>query len=201
MLTTEYSANLDDVGKDYATRVGQAATRMDKLLNDLLEYGRVCHVEPIFTRVNLDQELSLTLKKFAGIIHNRKADVEVQRPLPAIWADRYLLELVLTHLLSNALKFVPSDRSPQIRIWPENLNERALRLWFQDNGIGIPVEQHERIFRIFERLQQDKWDQSTGIGLAIVEKAVRRMEGEVGLESTPGNGSRFWVELRLPAVV
>jgi signal transduction histidine kinase len=70
-----------------------------------------------------------------------------------------------------------------------------VRLWVEDNGIGIASEHRERIFRVFERLHRAEEYPGTGIGLAIVERAIVRMGGTVGVESEPGQGSRFWVEL------
>jgi signal transduction histidine kinase len=70
----------------------------------------------------------------------------------------------------------------------------SVRLWFADNGVGIPKEAQERIFKMFQRL--DKSYDGTGVGLTVLRKAVEKMGGRVGLESEPGHGSRFWVELK-----
>ena len=75
------------------------------------------------------------------------------------------------------------------------MNKSTARLWIEDNGIGIASEHHERIFRIFERLDDSDAYSGTGIGLAIVSKGAERMGGRVGVESKAGEGSRFWLEL------
>ena len=80
-----------------------------------------------------------------------------------------------------------------IRIRSERRGDR-IRVWVEDNGIGIPAEDQERIFNIFERLHGEEIYPGTGIGLAIVQKGVERIKGECGVESEPGKGSRFWVE-------
>jgi signal transduction histidine kinase len=95
--------------------------------------------------------------------------------------------------LGNALKFVPPNVSPHVRIHAES--DGLVRLWVEDNGIGIKPEYHHRIFRVFERLHTANQYPGTGIGLAIVQKGVERMGGRVGVESAPGGGSRFWIEL------
>jgi signal transduction histidine kinase len=100
---------------------------------------------------------------------------------------------VLANLLSNALKFVAPGITPRVRLWAEERPE-LVRLWVEDNGIGIAPEHHERVFRVFERLNGRDYS-GTGIGLSIVRKGIERMGGRVGLESTPGQGSRFWIEL------
>jgi signal transduction histidine kinase len=104
------------------------------------------------------------------------------------------LAQVLANLVANAIKFVPPERTPDVRIQAEPRDGRV-RLWVEDNGIGIALEHHERIFRVFERLHRAAEYPGTGIGLAIVRKAMERMGGGSGLESEPGRGSRFWIEL------
>ena len=100
---------------------------------------------------------------------------------------------MLANLLSNALRFVAPEVRPEIRFWAEE-RPHTVRLWLEDNGIGIAPEHHRRVFRIFERLHGATYG-GTGIGLAIVRKGVERMGGSVGLESALGTGSRFWIEL------
>jgi len=121
--------------------------------------------------------------------------------------------------LSNAMKFVAPGVQPHIRLWAEETkapleptldrpltsSERKrdgvrgqsgawVRLWVEDNGIGIPPEHQERAFRVFERLNGARYA-GTGIGLSIVRKGIERMGGKLGLESQPGKGTRFWIEL------
>jgi signal transduction histidine kinase len=101
---------------------------------------------------------------------------------------------VITNLISNALKFAKTGERPQIRIWSEP-RDGSVRLWVEDNGIGMSMENTKKIFGVFERLHpMDKYP-GTGIGLAIVHKGVERMGGRAGVESEPGKGSRFWIEL------
>jgi signal transduction histidine kinase len=97
------------------------------------------------------------------------------------------------NLVSNALKFVPPEHPPEIRIWAENLGTR-IRLWVEDNGIGVPGDARQRIFGVFERLHSTEAYPGTGMGLAIVAKGAARMGGDAGVESQVGNGSRFWIE-------
>ena len=101
---------------------------------------------------------------------------------------------VFSNLLTNALKFVPEGRKPTVKIRAEPVDGKV-RLWFEDNGIGIAPAYWERIFKMFEKAPGAKEYEGTGMGLAIVRKAVERMGGRVGVESTPGRGSKFWVEL------
>jgi signal transduction histidine kinase len=105
------------------------------------------------------------------------------------------MEEVVFHLLGNALKFVGPGVRPQIEIYGEE-RERTTRLWVSDNGIGIAPEHHAKIFRLFDRLHgTSSGYPGTGVGLAIVAKAMERLGGQAGVESALGQGSRFWVEL------
>jgi signal transduction histidine kinase len=110
-----------------------------------------------------------------------------------VLANEITLGQCLANLLSNALKFVGPGVRPNVRFWADKRGD-YFRLWVEDNGLGIPTDQHERVFRVFERLHGARYP-GTGIGLSIVRKGIERMGGKVGLESKPGTGTRFWVEL------
>jgi signal transduction histidine kinase len=114
-------------------------------------------------------------------------------PWPTVMAHATTLRQVLVNLLSNALKFVATE-APQIRLWNEERPCGTVRIWVEDNGIGIPLEFQEKIFQVFQRLHTTSYA-GTGIGLAIVQKGMERMSGLVGVVSAPGEGSKFWIEL------
>jgi len=100
---------------------------------------------------------------------------------------------VFSNLLGNASKFAHAGRKPQVEIGSKS-NPPLVRIFVQDQGIGIAADQHEKIFEIFQ--QVEKSQEGTGIGLAIVKKSIERMNGRVGVESALGNGSTFWIELK-----
>src|SRR6185437_13633851 len=106
------------------------------------------------------------------------------------------LTQVIANLLSNALKFRRKDVAPEISVTAERRdNNNSVRLSIQDNGIGVAPEHQDRIWNVFERLHDRETYSGTGIGLAIVKRAIARMNGTTGLLSTPGAGSTFWIEL------
>jgi signal transduction histidine kinase len=143
--------------------------------------------------VELAKVLEESLSVLEGPMADRGARVQTEGTLPAVQADRTLLGRVVENLLSNAVKFVPADRSPEVRVRARQ-DDKTVRLEFEDNGVGITTDQVERAFRAFERLDP-AGSSGTGVGLTIVQKAVERMGGAVGVESRPGEGSTFWVEL------
>jgi signal transduction histidine kinase len=132
-----------------------------------------------------------------------RAEIKIESPLLSVVGHEAMLSQCLTNLLSNAVKFVPRGAVPWVRIWTEDLSgsdtapaqPALVRIWIEDRGIGIPTEAQGRIFEIFQRLHSSASYEGTGIGLAIVRKAVERMNGRVGVESAPETGSRFWLEL------
>jgi signal transduction histidine kinase len=106
-----------------------------------------------------------------------------------------MLEQVVTNLLSNAVKFARPGKDPEVVIRAE-ARGGSVRLWIEDNGIGFPPEYQERVFGLFQRLNPVEAFPGTGVGLAIVRRATERMGGTSGVESVPGQGSRFRIELR-----
>jgi signal transduction histidine kinase len=193
LVMEECGNKLDDNGKSYLHHINEAAQRMDKLLLDLLTYGRLTHVEVTVVPLALEGSVGKVLEELRGRIQDRNAVVEVQGALPTVLGNAALLNHVLINLLDNALKFVAPERTPRIVIQARR-REGHVRLSITDNGIGIAPAYQEKIFELFVRLHKPAAYPGTGIGLAVVKKAMERMRGKVGLESIPGEGSRFWLE-------
>jgi len=193
LIEQETSSCMTAEGKNYLDRLRNAMLLMDALIQGLLEYSRVSREafaqEPIPLADVVDEAVRLEYPALAS----RKAQITVKKPMPAMLGDRPALVEVLTQLLSNASKFVPSDRTPVIRVYTE-IRETSVRLWVEDNGIGIDPQYQDRIFGVFEQLHQPATFPGTGIGLAIARRCMERMGGTVGVESALGKGSRFWIE-------
>lgn len=193
ILNTEHSAQLDAPGRDYLRRIAAAASRMDALILDILNYSKVGHGELNLRPVDVDQ-LVREIAATYPTLRAEKADISIKGTLPMVLANEAALTQIVSNLLVNAVKFVAPGVRPQVTVRGERCDE-TVRLWFEDNGIGIPERLHPRLFRIFSRLQRREDYEGTGIGLAIVRKAAERMNGTVGLKSVEGAGSSFWVEL------
>jgi signal transduction histidine kinase len=126
------------------------------------------------------------------------AESEIAPQFHPVMSNRAALTQTFLNLPGNARKFVPPARTPRIRVW-EEVRDQTIRPWFADNGLGVPPHQQERIFQMFYRLPTRY--EGAGVGLALVKKVVERMRGSVGVESTVGQGSRFWIELERPKTI
>jgi len=184
----------DEEGQDCARRVEHGARRMDALIKDLLAYCTVARTRVESAPMDAEPVIREALAGLVPELDARRAEVSLTGDFPRVIAHRSMLGLALTTLLSNALKFVEAGVRPAIRIGHEARKGRV-RIWIEDNGPGIPTEYQERIFGVFERLKSSPEETGTGMGLAIARAAAERMGAMVGVDSEPGRGSRFWIEL------
>jgi PAS domain S-box-containing protein len=190
-LLEDYGDRLDDLGREYARTLVDSAKAMEVLVKDLLAYSLLGGA---LLPVDLDTLLHEVLGTMQPEIARCKGSVSIRSPLPVVLAHRTTLVRVFASLVSNALKYMPPGMAPRICIEAEARGP-FVRLWVRDNGIGISPEFHQRIFKVFERLHTTEAFPGTGVGLAIVIRGVESMGGRVGVESEPGKGSSFWMEL------
>lgn len=193
-LLEDYLDRLDEEGQEYLQRIVAASQRMDQLIQDLLAYSRLGRADVRLQPVNLEAVLADVLEQLETELKEKQAAVHISGSLPWVTAHHSTLVQVVANLVSNAVKFVPAGATPQVQVWATE-RDGWVHLAVKDNGIGIEPEHYERIFRIFERLHGIEIYPGSGVGLAIVRKAIHRMGGRVGLNSSPGQGSEFWIEL------
>jgi signal transduction histidine kinase len=207
MLVKDERAALSETHRDYVRRISDSARFMDALLSDLLAFATITQQRIELAPTNLQSIVHAVLSRLEKDIAEQNALLETIGPWPAVMAHAPTLSQVLFNLLSNALKFVRPGVLPQIRVRAEAAPSTTpsvhsatappgfVRVWVEDNGIGIAPEHQQQIFRLFLRLHRDAYS-GTGVGLTIAQKGVERMGGSLGVESSPGCGSRFWFDLR-----
>jgi signal transduction histidine kinase len=178
---------------EYLERINKAAVRMDSLVQDVLNYSRLAKVDIPISPIDLDCLIKEIARDSRGLALAR-ASLSVRGTLHPVLGHEACLTQCLSNLLENSAKFVAPGVTPTITVWTEPVVGRV-RLWVQDNGIGIDPAHHHRIFQMFGRVHHHKTYEGTGMGLTIVKKAVERMGGTLGLDSQLGQGSRFWIEL------
>jgi len=194
LLLEDLGGSLNSSAKDYGERIRDAAARMDQMIQELLSYGRLALMALQPQPIRVSRLIKDSVSQLAWDLENRQAQVHIKKSRNQVLGQYAILVQVLVNLVSNAVKFIEPGKNPEVTIRDEK-RDGFVRIWVEDNGIGIAPEHQSRIFRIFERLHGRESYSGNGIGLAIVEKAVTRMNGKVGVESAAGQGSRFWFEL------
>jgi len=202
VIIEQESKNLSDKGKDYFTRMQSAAARMQTLINDLLAYSRTNNVIPKFEVTDLNEIVGEVLADLQEEITEQNATIRIPAMCQAEVIPSQFRQL-LYNLVSNSLKFAAPDRPPVITIksiedYGENFNHQQLKpdklychISVTDNGIGFDQQYDERIFQLFQRLQDKSLYKGTGIGLAIVKKIVDNHNGYINAESTLNEGASF----------
>jgi signal transduction histidine kinase len=195
LLDKRYGDSLDEKGRAYMEFAVQGATRMQTLINDLLQYSRA-GTQSLTKQVVSSEELVKTaLQNLEVAIRESSADVRYQS-LPVIEADPTKLTQVFQNLIANAIKFRKQDSRPEINIGAELVGQEWL-FCIRDNGIGFDMAYQDRIFEIFQRLHGASEFAGNGIGLSICRRIVEQHDGRLWAESKLGQGSVFY--LTLPA--
>lgn len=192
-LLEDYGEKLDDTGRDYLDRISRSGNRMDRMIREILTYSRLSRSEIAVQPVALDSLVREIVQQYPGI-QSSGGEIEIAENLENVIGHEPSLVQVISNLLGNACKFVKPHTTPKCKVWTERTNGHV-RLFVRDNGIGIKPEHQHRLFGMFERIHPESEYEGTGIGLAIVRKAMERMGGHVGMESDGVNGSKFWIEL------
>jgi len=194
LLMIDHGAALDSETAEGVRRIRNSAERMGRLILDLLAYTELSRESFQKQSVELDRVCRRVLRLYGDEIERTDANVSLELSATHALGDAAGIERVLMHLVANALKFSSPDRPPVVQIISEN-KPPHVQIAVVDNGIGIEPRYRDRIFGVFERLSPGNNPTGTGIGLAIVTRSVEKMGGSIGVESTPGSGSRFWFKL------
>ena len=188
LLEKRYKDQLDTQASKFISNIVQGCTRMQTLIDDLLEYSRVGRSQKPFQLTDCNHAVQQAIANLQGAIRDTQAVVTVSE-LPAVMGDISQLVQLFQNLVGNAIKY-RDDAPPAVHITACKQKEKWL-FSVSDNGIGIALQHQERIFQIFQRLHTQREYCGTGIGLAICQKIVQRHGGCIWVESEPGQGSIF----------
>ncbi|MDD5760323.1 MAG: ATP-binding protein [Desulfobulbaceae bacterium] len=190
----EDGQGLDSRISAHVANITAAADHMDNLIGAILSYSQISFKDIHLESVDTERLIAEVVAKMVGEKQHDDAQVTIEGVLPKVMANHGILAQITMNLLSNAVKFVKTGVQPNIRIWAEKKGG-TIRLLINDNGIGVAIEDQKRIFDVFVRLHGMDSYPGTGIGLASVRRGVERMGGSCGVESIPGQGSTFWLDL------
>ncbi len=194
LLKMDQGEALNDRSKDYLARALKCASHMQGLIQDLLDYSLVGGADKAFQSVQLDEVLKEVLSQLDGMIVGAQATIEVNS-LPTVLGNHTFLYQLFQNLIANAIKFRRED-PPRIEISARDTGNTWV-LTVKDNGVGIPTYAYDKIFGIFQRIDQGTQVEGTGIGLALCKKIVELHEGRIWVESTVNEGTSF--HFTLPA--
>jgi len=192
-LREDCGTDLPPMAQQYLEKIGRNAERMEHLVNDILTFSRVARADLQLRPISLQEFVEDTRDQNPSM-QEPAAEMSIDTP-HKVMADEAPLGQAISNLLANAVKFVTPGAKPVVRVRSEQNNDRV-RIWVEDFGIGIAQQYRQQLFGMFQRLPAKKNYDGTGIGLAIVRKAVERMGGSVGMEPNEPHGCRFWIELK-----
>ncbi len=194
LLRDDLAASLHPPQRECLEGLCRAARQGNELVDDLLELTRIDGSSAQIEKIDMQAFLR---DFFNSMDLPADVDVVVQQEWPALEAEETLLRQILQNLISNAVKFnTKSPKRIELGCQTRNVDDvETYEIFVRDNGIGIDPTYHEQIFRVFERLHSLQEYEGTGIGLAIVKKAVATLEGSIRVESEPGQGSTFYISL------
>jgi PAS domain S-box-containing protein len=207
-LQNDYGDTLESEGQEFLRYLVEASRRMRSMIQGLLHLSRAGKVIGEFGMVDLDELVAVIKTDLGELFRSKCATLRIKSPLPAVWGDRDRIGQLIANLISNGVKY---NESPNPLVEIEATTEAGadspddaldgqvgsyIFIAIKDNGIGIESEFHKTIFQLFRRLHTRDEYEGTGVGLAICNKIVQALGGRIWVESSPGVGSTFFVQLR-----
>nr|WP_298722655.1 ATP-binding protein [uncultured Steroidobacter sp.] len=194
LLEQEMQGQLTERAREHLSRIRNGSLKMSTLIDDLLSYSHIDRRGLQASVVSLPSLVDQVLSPYQDEIQRRGIVMTVVVEPMTVRVDASGLSLALRNLVENALKYTRDTRNPRIAVVCRR-KDRGVLLAVTDNGIGFDMQYHDHIFKLFQRLHRDDQYPGTGIGLALVRKAIERLGGKVWAQSTPGEGSTFTIEL------
>ncbi|MBT9464495.1 PAS domain S-box protein [Hydrogenophaga sp.] len=193
LLEEEHGAQLNEEGRQFLVRIRRGVLQMGDLISGLLDYSRMERRTMEHQRVDVPALVAQVIEGHAADIESTRVRLSLLLEPMVLQLDREGMAVVMRNLVGNAIKFSRTRDQPVVEIGARTEGARRI-LWVRDNGVGFDMKYHDRIFGIFQRLQRAEDYQGTGLGLALVAKAVQRMGGRVWAESQPEQGATFFLE-------
>ena len=181
------NGDMERAKKDFA-QINDAAKQMGKFVDELLDLSRVGRITNPPIDVPFEDVLQDSLKAADGLLKEKQVQVQIDAIFPLVHVDRMRIVQVMQNLITNAVKFMGDQSKPVIKIGFDEVGGEHI-FYVSDNGIGIALENHERIFELFNKL--DPETEGTGLGLGLVKKIIEIHGGRIWVESEVGKGSIF----------
>jgi signal transduction histidine kinase len=193
-ILEDYEDKLDEQGKEYLRHIQSSSQTMSRLINDILNLSRIVRAEIVLNRLNISEIAADVANELKREQPERQVEISIQPGLLA-YGDANLLRLVFQNLLGNALKF--TAKSPAARIEFGKTEHKGKQAFYvRDNGAGFDMAYADKLFKPFQRLHNDKEYEGTGIGLASIQRIIKRLGGEVWAEGYTGKGATFYFTLK-----
>jgi PAS domain S-box-containing protein len=197
LLQIDAGPSLSEKSSHHLKTISEAAKQMGNLIDDLLAFSRIGKSEMQKKEVDFGQLVQEIVDQFQADTQGRNIAWKIQS-LPALWADRALLRLVLVNLLSNAVKFTGGRAEAKIEIGSVPGGSGETVIFIRDNGVGFDPQYAGKLFGVFQRLHSRDEFEGTGIGLANVQRIIQRHGGRVWVESAVDNGATFYFSIPKP---
>jgi len=194
LLEEEYSDKLDEEGLFFLNNIRQGTAQMNKLIEDLLAYSRMERKELHLVSIDLNSLIENIIAQRAHDLEQNQINLTINLPFATVESDMETMRQVLANFIDNAIKYSKKDTAGMVSIGGSQSDD-CWTLWVKDSGIGFDPKYIDRIFDIFQRLHRVEEYPGTGVGLAIVRKAVNRIGGTVRANSSPGKGSTFYLDI------
>jgi PAS domain S-box-containing protein len=197
LLMLDDGPKLSQMGYKYLQTILTDTLKMNDMINNLLMIASLDDIADVVIPVDMTPLAWAAVQRFQAMIERRAIEIDVMDNMPMAMGNKVWIEEVFANLIGNAIKYIgKSNPSPQIRVHGFRLDDRV-RYEVQDNGIGIAPENQAALFEMFSRFHRDEAS-GLGLGLAIVLGMISKLDGQVGVDSIPGQGSTFWFTLRSP---
>jgi signal transduction histidine kinase len=194
LLNKRDQSALDDKSRHYLEVISSAAVKMGALIDDLLEFSRMGRAEMLTSRIDMAALVRKVIDELSSQTAGRNIVWEIE-PLPVVAGDAAMLRLALLNLIGNALKFTRAQSPAVIGIGAATGHPDEIDFFIRDNGAGFDMRYVEKLFGLFQRLHDPEQFEGTGIGLANVQRIVRRHGGRAWAEGKVGGGATFWFSL------